>query len=93
MMDEDKGLLVAFGTTLLLLITFSLCIGVFLFFGLCIVGFVIAVLVNLLIIKTIYDVDWGQAFVIWIVAIIMAVVITVLVIVIAGVSLVALMSL
>ena len=35
---------------------------------------------NLLIIKLIYEVEWGQAFVMWIVTIIMAIVITVIVV-------------
>ncbi len=74
---EDEGLLVAFGTTILLLISFSACTAVFAWFGLCLVGLVIAIIVNLFIIKLIYDTDWGQAFVMWIITIIMVVVITV----------------
>lgn len=79
-LDEDKGLLVALGTTILLLISFSICTSVFTWLGFCLIGFVIAVVVNLLIIKVIYEVEWGQAFVMWIVTIIMAIVITVIVV-------------
>jgi len=93
MLDEDKGLLVALGTTILLLISFSVCTSVFTYLGFCLIGLVIAVLVNLLIIKMIYDTEWGKAFVMWIVAIIMAVVITVIVIFLVGLSILALLAL
>jgi hypothetical protein len=93
LLDEDKGLLVALGTTILLVITFSICTSVFTWLGFCLIGFIIAVIVNLLIIKVIYDTEWGQAFVMWIVTIIMAIVITVVVFVIADLSIIALSGL
>jgi hypothetical protein len=93
LLDEDKGLLVALGTTILLLITFSICMSVFTWLGFCLIGFVVAIIVNLLIIKVIYETEWGQAFVMWIVTIIMAIVITVVVLVIAGLSIIALSGL
>jgi hypothetical protein len=74
-LDEDKGLLAALGTTILLIITFLVCTALVPCLGL-----VLAVIVNLLLIKVIYDTTWGKALVMWIVAIIMAVVITVLVV-------------
>lgn len=93
MLDEDKGLLVAFGTTILLLISFSICTSVFTYLGFCLIGFAIAVIVNLLIIKLVYDVEWGEAFIMWIVTIIMAVVITVIVVFLVGLSILALLAL
>ncbi len=74
-LDEDKGLLIAFGTTILLVITFLGCIAL----RPCL-GLLLAIIVNLLIIKVIYGTSWGKALVMWIVTIIMAVVITVLVV-------------
>ncbi len=85
-LDEDKGLLASLGTTILLIITFLICTAL----DACL-GLVLAVIVNLLIIKVIYDTTWGKALVMWIVAIIMAVVITVLVVfLVAGAFLFAL---
>jgi len=77
-LDEDEGLLTAFGATILLLITFSACISVFTWLGICIVGLIIAIVVNLLIIKVIYDTFWDKACVMWVITIIMAIVITVI---------------
>lgn len=76
-LDEDEGLLTAFGTTILLLISFSVCLSFFSWLGIGIVGLIIAIVVNLLIIKVIYDTFWDKAFIMWIVTIIMVVVITV----------------
>jgi len=76
-LDEDEGLLTAFGTTILLLISFSVCTSFFAWLGIGIVGLIIAIVVNLLIIKIIYDTFWDKAFIMWIVTIIMVVVITV----------------
>lgn len=77
-LDEDEGLLTAFGTTILLLISFSVCLSFFSWLGIGIVGFLIAIGVNLLIIKVIYDTFWDKAFIMWIVTIIMIVVITII---------------
>ncbi|MEE9150940.1 MAG: hypothetical protein V3U20_03805 [Thermoplasmata archaeon] len=87
-LDEDEGLLVALGTTILLLISFSACITVLGWVGLCLVGLIVAIAVNLLIIKLIYDTDWGKAFIMWIVAIIMSVIITVIMMFLVGLSLI-----
>ena len=89
-LDEDKGLLTALGTTILLIIAFFGCL---LLIPWPLLGLIIAIIVNLLFIKVIYDTTWGKAFVMWIIAIIMAVVITVIVSVLAGLSLLALLAL
>lgn len=89
-LDEDKGLLRAFGTTNLLVITF---LGCLLLIPWPIIGLIIAVIVNLLIIKVLYDTDWGTALVMWIIAIIMAIVITVIVALLVGLSILALLAL
>ena len=80
LLDEDEGLLKAFGTTFLLILAFILTSWL----GL--IGLILAIAVNLLIIKSVYETTWGKAFVMWIVTIIMAVVIVVIVFTIAGVG-------
>ncbi len=89
-LDEDKGLLTAFGTTVLLIITFFGCLALIPFK---LIGLIIAIIVNLLFVKVIYDTSWGKAFVIWIIAIIMAIVIAVVVFLIAGIGILALLAL
>lgn len=76
LLEEDEGFLKALGTTILLIITFSVCISAFTYLGLCIIGLIIAIIVNLLIIKVVYETDWGEAFVMWIVTIVMSFIIT-----------------
>ena len=89
-LDEDRGILAALGTTILLIITF---IGCLILVPFPIIGLLVAILVNLLIIKVIYDTTWGKAFVMWIVAIIMAIIIIILVAMIADLSIFALLAL
>lgn len=75
-LDEDEGLLKALGTTLLLIISFSALVY---FIPVCL-GVIIAIIVNLLIIKLVYETTWGKALVMWIVTIVMFIVITVVVV-------------
>ncbi len=74
--DEEESLLKALGTTILLIITFFVCL---IFIQVQILNFLIAIFLNLLIIKVTYDTSWGKALVMWIVTIIIAVVILVVV--------------
>ena len=83
LLDEDEGLLKAFGTTILLVLAFVLTSW------LGIIGLIIAIAVNLLIIKTVYETFWGKALAMWIVTIIMAVVIIVVVGLVIGLSILA----
>ncbi|UCE73785.1 MAG: hypothetical protein JSV56_12280 [Methanomassiliicoccales archaeon] len=85
-LDEDEGLPKALGTTILLIISFAILSS------LGWIGFIIAIIVNLFIIKAVYETSWGKALVMWIVTIIMAVVIAVIVIVLVGLSIWALMG-
>ena len=89
-LDVDKGILTALGTTILLIITF---IGCLILVPFPIIGLLVAIFVNLLLIKVIYDISWGEAFVMWIVAIIMAIIIFALVFIISGIGLLALIAL
>ena len=68
-LDEDEGILKAFGTSILLVMAFVLTSG----FGL--IGFFIAVVVNLFIIKQVYETFWDRAVAMWIITIIIAIVI------------------
>lgn len=74
-LDEDEGFLKALLTTILLIISFSICVY---FLPICL-GFLIAIIVNLLIIKSVYETSWGKALVMWIVTIVMAVVIIIVI--------------
>jgi hypothetical protein len=80
LLDEDEGILKAFGTTFLLILSFILLS----FLGL--IGLILAIFANLLIIKWVYETSWGKSLAMWIVTIIMAIVITVIVLTIAGVG-------
>jgi hypothetical protein len=51
------------------------------------VGLIVAIIINLFIIKATYETDWGKAFVMWIVTIIMALLIFVLIPILLGVGL------
>lgn len=84
LIDEDKGLLKALGTTIILVITFLACLTLI---KIDYVNLIIAIFVNLIIIKVFYDTDWSRALVMWIVTIIMAVVIIIVVGLIFGLSL------
>lgn len=84
-LDEDEGFPKALLTTILLIVTFSL----FVYFLPVCLGFLIAILVNLFIIKSVYETSWGKALVMWIVTLIVAIVITVVVIVVADLSILA----
>jgi hypothetical protein len=68
LLDEDDSWFTALGTTLLLIVTFFGCMYI-IPWG--IINLIVAIFVNLLIIKVIYDIFWDEAFVMWIVAIIM----------------------
>lgn len=78
LLDEDEGILKAFGTSILLVLAFVLTSG----FGL--IGFFIAVVVNLLIIKTVYETFWDRAIAMWIITIIIAIVIVSVILAIAN---------
>ena len=68
-LDEDEGIFKAFGTSILLVMAFVLTSG----FGL--IGFFIAIVVNLFIIKQVYETFWDRAVAMWIITIIIAIVI------------------
>ena len=70
LMDEDEGILRAFGTTVLLVITFMVCL---IFIPINILDLLVAIVVNLFIIKAVYDTDWGKAFIMWVITIIVTV--------------------
>ncbi|UCE37273.1 MAG: hypothetical protein JSW00_17650 [Thermoplasmata archaeon] len=89
-LDEDEGLLKALGTTILLIITFFGCL---ILIPIPIVGLIVAIIVNLLVIKVVYETDWGKAFVMWIVAIVMVFVIVFIVAVLVGLSILAFLAL
>jgi hypothetical protein len=74
-LDEDEGFVKALLTTILLIVSFSVCVY---FLNICL-GFLIAVLVNLFIIKSVYETSWGKALVMWIVTIVMAIVIMIVI--------------
>jgi hypothetical protein len=76
-LDEDEGILKAFGTSILLVMAFVLTSG----FGL--IGFFIAVVVNLFIIKQVYETFWDRAVAMWIITIIIAIVIVTVILSIA----------
>jgi hypothetical protein len=80
LLDEDEGLPKALGTTFLLILAFVLLSPL----GL--IGLIIAIIVNLLILKWVYETSWGKSLAMLIVTIIMAVVITIVVLVIAGIG-------
>lgn len=84
LVDEDEGLLKALATTIILVITFLGCLWIIPIPWL---NLIIAIFINLLVIKVFYDTDWSRALVMWIVTIIMAVVILIVVGVIFGLSL------
>jgi hypothetical protein len=77
-LDEDEGILKAFGTSILLVMAFVLTSG----FGL--IGFFIAVVVNLFIIKQVYETFWDRAVAMWIITIIIAIVIVTVILSIAN---------
>ncbi|UCD92631.1 MAG: hypothetical protein JSV43_01530 [Methanobacteriota archaeon] len=88
-LDEDRGFLRALGTTLLLIISFVLFL---LIIPYAIINLIIAIIINLLIIKYAYDTDWGKAFAMWIVAIVVAVLILILIEFLLGLGLLVLTS-
>lgn len=77
MLYEDDELIKAFGTTILIVITYVGCLYTISDWPL--VAILVAFLISLVLIKEIYDTTWSSAVLMWIVAIIMAIVITVLV--------------
>jgi hypothetical protein len=86
-LDEDEGFGRALGTTILLIASFLLCL---IFIPIAIVNLIIAIIVNLVIIKYAYDCEWGKAFAMWIITIIVAVLLLILVEVLLGLGLLAL---
>jgi len=85
MLDEDPSLSKALIATILLIISFF---GVLALIPGCF-GLMLAIFVNLLFIKVIYDTDWGKSFAMWLVAIIMAVVILVIMGLLLGATILA----
>jgi hypothetical protein len=85
MLYEDDELIKAFGTTILLIITYVGCLEIFSSWP--IMGLLIAFIISLVLIKEIYDTTWGSAVMMWIVAIIMVIVITVVVAIALSVTL------
>jgi hypothetical protein len=77
-LDEDEGILKAFGTSFLCVMAFVLTSG----FGL--IGFFVAVVVNLFIIKQVYETFWDRAVAMWIITIIIAIVIVSVILTIAN---------
>lgn len=88
-LDEDKGFLRALGTTVLLILSFVLFLALI---PIPILNLVIAIIINLLIIKYSYDTEWGKAFAMWIVAIVVAVLILFLIEFLLGLGLFVLTS-
>lgn len=84
LLDEDEGLGKALGVTILLIISFVICLVVIPW---SLVGLIVAIIVNLFIIKAVYETDWGKAFVMWIVTIIMALLIFVVIPLLVGLGL------
>lgn len=85
MLYEDDEWIKAFGTTVLIVLTYVGCIYIIPWDT---VAILIAFLISLVLIKEIYDTTWGSAVVMWIVAIIMAIVITVIAAIFLGVTLI-----
>lgn len=85
MLYEDDELIKAFGTTVLMVLTYVGCIYIIQWD---LVAILIAFLISLVLIKEIYDTTWASAVVMWIVAIIMAIVITVIAAIFIGVTLI-----
>jgi hypothetical protein len=78
LLDEDEGILKAFGASILCVLAFVLTSG----FGL--IGFFIAVVVNLFIIKQVYETFWDRAVAMWIITIIIAIVIVSVILAVAN---------
>jgi len=87
-LDEDKGFPRALGTTILLIASFMLCL---MFIPpTYLINLIIAIIINLVIIKYVYDTEWGKAFAMWIVTIVVAVLILILIGFLFGASLLVL---
>ena len=86
MLYEDDELSKAFGTTVLLVITYIGCLA--LFSSSPLIGILIAFIISMVLIKEIYDTTWSSAVLMWLVAIIMAIVITIIVRAIFSLSLI-----
>ncbi|MFQ5885422.1 MAG: hypothetical protein ACE5IO_10030 [Thermoplasmata archaeon] len=88
-LDEDRGFLRALGTTVLLILSFVLFLALV---PIPILDLIIAIVINLMIIKYSYDTEWGKAFAMWIVAIVVAVLILFLIEFLLGLGLLVLSS-
>jgi hypothetical protein len=84
LLDEDEGLGKALGATILLIISFVVCLIVIPW---ALVGLIVAIIINLFIIKATYETDWGKAFVMWIVTIFMALLIFIIIPLVLGIGL------
>jgi hypothetical protein len=83
-LDEDEGFGRAVGTTILMVASLVLCL---LFIPIAILNLVIAVIINLVIVKYSYDTDWGKAFAMWIVTVIVAVILLLIIAFVLGFAL------
>jgi len=86
-LGEEEGFLRAVGTTILLIMSFLFCL---ILIPYPIVGLIIAIIINLVIIKYAYDTTWGKAFAMWIITILIAILLLLLVEFVWGLGLLAL---
>lgn len=70
-LDEEEGFLRAVGTTILLIMSFLFCLFLIPY---PIVDLIIAIIINLVIIKYAYNTEWGKAFAMWIITVLVAVI-------------------
>jgi hypothetical protein len=76
-LGEEEGFLRALGVTILLIASFLLCL-IFIpnyYF----IDLIVAILINLVIIKYAYDTEWGKAFAMWIITIVIAIIILIII--------------
>ena len=86
-LDEDEGMGPAIGTTILMVLTY---VGILWFIPFPPFNLLLAIIINLLLIKGTYDTSWGKALAMWVITIIMAVVILILMAILFGLSLLVL---
>ena len=82
-LDEDHSLIRAIWTTMMLVCTFVIITA---FIRIPVLALTIAILVHLMILKSVYETDWGEALAMWALALIIAVVIFVFLSVLFGID-------
>ncbi len=86
-LDEDKGFIWAFVTTILLIVSFVVFLALI---PVPVLDLIMAVIVNLAIIKVSYDTYWGKTLIMWIMTVVIAVVMLIIIEFILGLGLLAL---